>query len=323
MAAIGVSAAGAGLLSLLCLADWRARLGGLALTGTASLAAAFALLGPCAVNPMATLDPLLITYWHGFITEGLPVWRQPLSAGLVLVWTIALIMAGWWSAGAKRLSRPMLMLAGFALGAGLYSLLLYRAGVLAQLLAIPFAALLLAQYLPRARAIGSAGPRVLATLACFALATPVFASALAKPLDPLFAPPTLREDAGMLIAGEPCDYARLATVTPGLIFAPLDNAPEILGRTPHSVVAASYHRNQEPMRAVIAGLTGNVQEAEAIIRGTGADYVVACSSQADVALYRTASPGNLANALVSGNVPQWLEGVDGFSEGSLRFYRVR
>ena len=190
------------------------------------------------------------------------------------------------------------------------------------MLAIPFAALLLAEYLPKARAIGSAVPRIVATLACFAFATPVFVSALAKPLDPQFAPDTLRDDAAMLIEGEPCDYARLAALPPGLIFAPLDNGPEIVGRSPHSVVAASYHRNQRPMRAVIAGLTGPVDEAEAIVRGTGANYVLACSSEADAALYRTAAPGNFANALVSGQVPEWLEPVAGFDSGSLRVYRV-
>jgi len=133
----------------------------------------------------------------------------------------------------------------------------------------------------------------------------------------------LRDEAAVLIAGEPCDYARLAAVPPGLIFAPLDNAPEILGRTLHRVVAASYHRNQGPMRAVIAGLTGPVDAAEGIVRGTGADYVLACSSAPDAALYRTASPDNFANALVSGDVPRWLEPVAGFERGSLRVYRVK
>lgn len=326
MAAFAVAAAGALLLP--ARATFAVRTGLLALIGGASLVTAVLLLGECATNPMAELDPLLITYWHGYITEGLPVWRQPLSAGLMLVWTIALVAEGWWTAGRNGLferdrALAWTMLAGFALAAALYSLLVYRAGVVAQLLAIPFAALLLAHYLPRARAITSAVPRVLATLGCFALATPVFASAFAKPLDPLFAPPTLRDDAAMLISGEPCDYARLAALPPGLIFAPLDNAPEILGRTPHRVVAASYHRNQRAMRLVIAGLTGTIAEGEKAVRASRADYVLACSAEPDVGLYRTAAPDNFANALVSGDVPAWLVPVAGFDEGSLRLYRVR
>jgi len=319
MAAFAVAALGAFAAGFVAQPNLFTRLGTLALIGAASLAAAVALLGECATNPMAELDPLLITYWHGHIAEGLPVWQQPLSAGLVLIWTILLVAAGW---RAAPRSPGFLLLAGFALAAGLYSLLLYRAGVLAQLLAIPFAALLLAQYLPKVRAMGAAVPRIAATLACFALATPVFVSALAKPLDPYLAPDTLRQDAAMLIEGGPCDYARLTGLPPGLIFAPFDHAPEILGRTAHSVVAASYHRNQHPMRAVIAALTGPVDEAEAIVRSTGADYVLACSSDADLALYRTAAPDNFANMLVSGQVPGWLEPVMGFEEGSLRVYHV-
>jgi len=326
MAAFAVAAAGAWLLP--ASTNYRLRFAVLGLIGLTSLATALPILGECASNPMAELDPLLITYWHGYISEGLPVWRQPLSAWLVLVWTIALVVAGGLAA---RRNNPVAdgralrwtLLTGFALAAGLYSLLLYRAGVLAQLLAIPFAALLLAHCLPKARALNEAVPRILATLACFALATPVFVSAVAKPLDPLLAPPTLRKDAAMLIEGAACDYARLAEVTPGLVFAPLDNAPEIAARTPHAVVAASYHRNQQPMKAVIQALTGGLDEAEAIVRGTRADYVLACSSETDLALYRTAAPDNFANALVSGDVPGWLEPVAGFEHGSLRLYRVR
>jgi hypothetical protein len=319
MAAFGVAAAGALLLPARC--DVRLRAGALALIAAASLGVGVPLLGACATNPMAELDPLLIAYWHGYITEGLPVWRQPISAGLVLVWTIALIGAGWWAAGRSGAfnngrAQCWTLLAGFALAAGLYSLLLYRAGVLAQLLAIPFAALLLAHWLPKARALTAAVPRIIATLACFAFATPVFVSAAAKPLDPLTQPE-------LPVEGEACDYARLAEVEPGLIFAPMDNAPEILARTRHDVVAASYHRNQGPMRAVIGGFTAPLVEAEAIVRGTGADYVLACSSEADVALYRTAARGNFANALVTGAAPEWLEPVAGFSEGSLRLYRIK
>ena len=61
---------------------------------------------------------------------------------------------------------------------------------------------------------------------------------------------------------------------------------------------------------------------EDIVGSYDADYVAICGAAADVALYRTASPDNFANALVSGDVPDWLEYDDAASEGPLRVYRV-
>jgi len=295
--------------------------------GLVCLQLATMLLGPCATNPMAQLEPVLQTYWHGYITEGLPIWQQPVSVALMLVWTIALIAVGWWRAHCTGLFHQGRGLACtlyflFALAAGLYSLLVMREGVVAQLLAIPFAALLMAEFLPKARALTSPVPRVLATLAAVGLTTPLFASAFAKPLDRQFPMATMTPDVVALIESGECDYARLASLDPGLVFAPLDAGPEILGRTDQTIVAASYHRNQRPMADVLNALTGPVEQAHGVVDSYGVDYVAICGAASDVALYRTAAPDNFANALVSGDVPDWLQRDEAVSEGALRVYRV-
>ena len=321
LAVFGAAALIAALLPLLPgQGGWRGRLAGLALIPALCLPLAFVTLGPCATNPMAVLDPLLLRWWHGFILEGLPVWHQLPSSALVLGWTIALVLAGW-RVAPRRLE--MLLLAGMALATGVYALYLFRAAVLGQLLAIPFAALLLGHYLPRARAVAAVLPRMAATLAVFALATPVFAGALAKRIDPLFAPQWLQQAPANPLAVEKCDYARLAALPPVLLFAPLDAGPEIIGRSDHAVVAASYHRNQRPMREVIAAFTGSPAEARGIMAGSGADYLLWCASEGDIALYRADDPANLANALAGERVPDWLEPVAGFDTGSLRLFRLR
>ncbi len=289
---------------------------------------AWVTLGNCAADPFSRLDPLLQQYWHGMITEGLPLWRQPLSVAMTLVWGVVLVCAGWRvarrsGANAGEASAAWNLFALMALAAACYSFLLMRAGVVAQLLAIPFAAFLLAHYLPQARAIPSALPRIIATLACFLLATPMLASAGFKPLDPLLARDTMREDAIAMIEGARCDYARLDALAPGLVLAPLDNGPEILGKSEHAIVMASYHRNQQGMRDVLSAFVGSPEQARAVALAHDADYVVACSSEADLALYRTADPANFANAVVGDVPPDWLEPVPGFAEGSLRAYRIR
>ena len=59
------------------------------------------------------------------------------------------------------------------------------------------------------------------------------------------------------------------------------------------------------------------------MRGTGANYVVACSSEKDLAMFREEHPGDLANVLAEGRPPSWLAPVPGFDSGALRVYRVR
>ncbi|TIX49015.1 hypothetical protein [Alteraurantiacibacter aquimixticola] len=302
------------------------RLAGLAMIPLVCGPLAFVMLGECAADPFARLDPLLEQYWHGYITEGLPIWRQPLSVAAVLAWTLALVLVGWHRLRLGKSEaevRPLDTLGLIAVLACLYSFMLMREGVFAQWLAIPFAASLLAEYLPKARALTSPLPRIAATLACFGLATPMFVSALLKPLDPVFASDTMRAGMDAPIDLRGCDLSQLALLEKGLVLAPLDIGPAILGQTPHNIVMASYHRNAEEMHDVLAFYTGSMEQGRALADKMQPDYVVACASKADLALYRTAAPDNMANLLVSGEVPDWLEPVEGFAEGPLSVYRVR
>lgn len=304
----------------------RGRLAGLAAIPMICAPLAYVSLGQCAANPFSQLEPLLQQYWYGYITEGLPIWRQPLSVAVMLAWTLAVAAAGWWLMRSQRdfaQRRTADIYALLTALACLYSFWLMREGIVAQLLAIPFAAYLLARYLPRARALKAAGPRIAATLACLMLATPVFASAALKPLDPVFASRTMRAGIAAPIDPRPCDFGALAALDAGHVLAPLDIGPEILGKTDHTIVMASYHRNQQRMHDVIAAYIGSAEAAREIVDRNKVDYVLACAAEADLALYRTAAPDNFANALVSGNVPAWLAPVAGFSSGPLRVYRVK
>ncbi len=324
-------AAAAVISAVIPFLPWQDRVAGRAIAlagmGLVCLQLAFALLGPCATNPMAQLDPVLQEWWHGFIAEGLPIWKQSPSVALTLVWTIGVIALGWWRAHCRGLfhqgrALPCTLLFLFAMAAGGYSLLVMREGVVAQLLAIPFAALLMAEYLPKARTIAAPVPRIVATLAALGLTTPLFASAFAAPLDDLAPRAGMAPEVRALMEEGSCDYSRLAALEPGLVAAPFDAGLRILGKTDHAILAASYHRNQAPMVDLLATLTGSVEQARAILTRRQVDYVAICGAAGDVALYRSAAPGNLANALVSGEVPGWLVLDERVSRGALRVYRT-
>ncbi|MXO59877.1 hypothetical protein GRI89_10035 [Altererythrobacter salegens] len=278
-------------------------------------------LGACAVDPFAGMDPVLKAEWLDRVAEGLPVWTQTPSAAAMLVWTIVIMLAG----ARLALQRPASVavhsrwteLGLLAFGMAAMSLLVMRAGLLAQLLAVPFAALLVANYWPCARAIRNAVPRVVATLGCVLLATPLMASAVAKPFDGLSAAPT----AAPTIAGD-CDLSRLASLPNAHVFAPFDMGPEILARTGHTVVAGPYHRNQAAMRRVFDAFAGPEGNARAIVEGDHARYLVACLSGDRLGTFARYRPGNLADELQVGRAPEWLEPVPGFEQGALRVWRV-
>lgn len=293
------------------------RMSALALVPLAAIPAALFGLGTCASNPFDQLDPLLQTWWYDAVLEGRPVWYQSASMAVTTFWTIGVILGGWLLA-CKHATRTGAshLLTGYALAAGGYSLLVVREGLAAQLLAIPFAVLLLAHWLPRARAIEQTLPRIAATLAVIALCTPSFGSAAMKPFDHSAA---TSADQG----GAACNFAALGGLPRGHIFAPLDRGPEILVRTDHTVVAGPYHRNQSRMIDVIAAFTGNPADAEAIVRRNRATLVVACLNGNEILTYRRARADNLANLLANGRPPVWLEPLADFSKGPLRVYAVR
>ncbi len=146
---------------------------------------AYALLGRCAADPFALLDPVTRHFWYDYVQEGMPFWRQPLDSALMVLWLPVTVLAGLYAALRKGLlagpyGLHWALYGGLALIVGLYGMWLFRASLLAQLLAVPFAALAMTCFLPSARALTSAAPRIAATLACLLFITPLGATNVGK-----------------------------------------------------------------------------------------------------------------------------------------------
>lgn len=283
---------------------------------------ALATLGSCAVSPLGTFDPRIDAYWYSYVLEGLPVWHQTGSVIAMLVWTLAILAAGVLLVRRKGLfsgdqGQAWLLLALVALAADLYALLVMRAALVGQLLTLPFAALLLTHFWPRARALKRLVPRLAASVACLLLVTPALPSALFKPLQARGA-----SVSGAVASGGSCDFGRLDQLPPGTVLGTLDHAPEILARTSHAAVAGPYHRNQGAMLIAIESLSGDPRLARNLADRGDADYVALCLGAADTMFLAQRREDSLINALSQGRAPAWLEPVDGFEQGALRVWRV-
>jgi hypothetical protein len=297
-----------------------------ALAGAAII---FAGLGKAAANPFSAMDPVVHRWWFDYIPEGLPITAQDTPTILMLLWTLGLVIAGRMTVRATRPATAARWdeLIALALVAALLSLVVMRTSVAAELLCVPLSAVMIAGALPRMRASPVMLVRVLGTLLCLVALTPSLATATGKGL--VRAWPGVMPGGASLAgrgivptaASAQCDLAGLNRLAPATIFAALDLGPEILVRTPHSVVMSGYHRNDAVMRQVIDGFSGDPRGARAIVRANHAAYVVLCTNDAESHVYATRRPDGLAAGLLRNRAPGWLTPVAGF-DGTLRVYRV-
>jgi len=293
---------------------------------TASLAGAACLvagLGAAAIDPFHGMDPVVRALWLENVPEGLSILHQDWQTRATLVWTPLLVIAGWHVAAKHGENAPMWNeRALFALAACALSFLLMRAAVAAQLLTVPFAAVLLATWFPRASRLPNPAFRVPAMLGCVLLLTPSLASLTGRLVDRAATVPAPAQVAAKTAPASACNLAELASLPPTRILAPVDLGPEILARTAHGVAAGPYHRNAIAIRSVIEVFSGNLAEAHAMARATGSAILAFCPDSAELAIDRARRPDNLANALASGRQVAWLVPLPQFGNG-LKVYRIR
>lgn len=319
---------GAGLVALLRVLPGQrtaqGRLASLAAVAAVCGAAALLLLGDCSRSPFEELDPLVGRYWFDTVGEGLPLWHQPWPTALIAAHAALLVPAGVWAAYRRGLGLgPWVLLAAYAGGAALYGLVVLRETMQAQLLAVPFAAALLAVLWPRARAIRAAPLRIAASVAVLLVATPAAAALvgpllLAKPLaqtSPSTPPPVGAPRA-------PCDFAQLAALPHGLTATTYNAAPAVLvlGGQPSSI--GGYHRNAAALHRSIAIFTGSLEGAKRLLARQGARHLAVCLDDASLAVMAQSGPDSLAGRLLSGHQPDWLVPVPEFAGSRLLVFRV-
>jgi hypothetical protein len=104
-------------------------------------------------------------------------------------------------------------------------------------------------------------------------------------------------------------FTSLALLPPGLILAPINAGSHLLAFTPHSVLAAPYHRNNHGNVIALEALRAPADEARAIVIASGATYVAVCEDFGETTSLDKPQRQTLASDLAEGHVPVWLTPV--------------
>ena len=297
------------------------RLAAIAVTAGAAVAAV-ALQNPvCLKGPYAAVDPRLFAVWMDHIREARSAFDLFAANPISFAGVFALPLAALAAAASMR-GLPS-RIAGLALAIAV-------AIALWQVRSLPFAAVLAAPVL------GAGAARLLqrATLARparlavgAALSNPVLITLAASVVIGLVLPLTDAQRARRASTAETdclrrSDYRTLAAQPPGLVLGNIAFGPLVLAETPHSVLAAPYHRNRDGILDSVAILTATPEDARALIAGRGIDYVAICAASGELDTQLEGHPDALFTTLRAGRTPAWLVRIPDTGSGGTWVYRV-
>lgn len=305
------------ILSRLDLNAYGARLAAGVIVGGIAVAVLVGFFRDCLGGPYAAVDPWLVDNWLSRIVEARPVWESlaalpaytvaialPPIAGLIV---IAFILP---RAGADRRVEWLMLAIALAVAVAVM-LVQVRGARLAAPLAIPAAAALIAaarhRYAAGKRiqhAAGLVGSWLL--FAGIALLVAVNAIGIAAN----GTPPGSAEEAATTEGKEAClmpaAFDDLRALPPERMMTPIDLGAHILMETPHAVVAAPYHRNQQGVRDAFRFFNEPLDEVRHILSERGIGLVVTCPAMAEMQVGPGADPASFVALYREGTLPGWL-----------------
>lgn len=281
--------------------------------GTAATAVLLLLEPRCAGGPTAMIDPAIWPIWLGEVREMQPlfsVWRSnPLTAAAIAAFPMVATTAVLILARERGLRRDFGFLAAslvFIVAVAMM-IVVIRAFSYAVWFGMPLVAVL-GLRLFEAMGLKSLSGRLAAGLALTPLVlssgaiTIAVAAGLSDSDD--FARPASRA------CFATASYAPLRDLEPGVVAADVSLGPYLLALTPHSVLAAPYHRLSSGIVTAHRALAAPPEEARGVLLDAAADYVLVCGPRPPDGLAEPARRRSLWGRLRAGVVPDWLEPLD-------------
>lgn len=303
---------------------WTVRLGCVGAAGAGATGLFLAIQPACLHGPYAMMDPAVWPIWLAHVREMQPLIplmaKSPLTAIAIAAFPAAAAVATLVLIGQGEHRRDFGFLAAAAafVSAAITTLAAIKAYSYATWLGMPLVAV---------------------------LALHLFAWLRLRTLVPRFAMGLLLTPAGLSIGAiavanaagideqenfnrperEAClrteNYTPLARLPAGLIAADIDFGPFLVALTPHSVLAAPYHRLSTGIVAVHEAFTAPPDAARRILARVGVAYVVTCGPRPPSGLAGAALSASLWGRLQAGDVPAWLEPLP--QTGPFVAYRVK
>jgi hypothetical protein len=303
--------AGAAMLVLLGAASpWLksvpARIGA-AFAATLCVGAAVAFGKPiCFLDPYAGIDPLLRDLWLKNVEEALPFYRYFVTRPAAAIIMLMPVLLGFAAAvTACRMEKGLARLRWLTIAS------LAAAGLLMCFWQVrifsfvgPVALLGGAWAIVRSRDRLLQGRWHEASALALILALPF--SSVGWALAAMGFPTPAHEHARTVCLASSA-FVPLSHLPPGLIAGPIDAGSHILALTPHSVLAAPYHRDNHGNRAALDAFLAPSSEAQGILRANNVRYVVNCSGFGELEAWAKRAPDSLAMHIVTNTPPAWLK----------------
>lgn len=284
----------------------------------------------CLRGPYAALDPWLAANWLGRVSEAEPVWTRlaadpAYTLGVLVPAVLALLVSTVRVFWGDRVGRGQwLVYALFLAVAFVVMLVQIRAGRFASILAVPGGALAIVwlreRYLETQK-LQAAFALVGGWLAFSGFAILLVVIGLVSLL-PGAPAPSGGDTAGRAACLLPDAFADLAALPPERVMTPIDLGAHVLAFTPHEVVAAPYHRNQQGVRDALRFFNEPIDKARIILDIRGIGLVVTCPAMPEMLDRPDAPPDSFIKLYAAGRLPNWL--VPHTLPGSpLQVYSVR
>ncbi|MCE6078160.1 hypothetical protein [Agrobacterium vitis] len=287
----------------------------------------------CLGNPLASLDPMLVTLWLNNVGEARSVFamaqQEPGTLGgfyAVGLFGLLVCLTQVWRKNQVEAHLALALLMAVSLGVALIQV---RGAMFSNLIPILPLALLVADLRGRAMLRPVRMNSSLAYIAAILLSVPsvwAVAGTLAVEgtarLKPQFRPGAASKDASRDCSSEKA-LSQLSGLAPTTVAAPSDSGTSILRFTPHRILTAPYHRNQAGMLTELHIGLSTPPDAHAFLVGAHVGILAFCPSDAQTRQLIALKPDGLYADLNRNRVPDYLQPLAADSQSGLRIFLVK
>ncbi|NSZ15251.1 hypothetical protein [Agrobacterium vitis] len=287
----------------------------------------------CLGNPLANLDPMLVTLWLNNVGEARSILamaqQEPGTLGgfyAVGLFGLLVCLTQVWRKNQVEAYLALALLLAVSLGVALIQV---RGAMFSNLIPILPLALLVADLRRRAMLRPARMIPSLAYIASILLSVPsvwAIAGTLAVEgtarLKPQSRSGPASQDASRDCSSENA-LVQLASLAPTTVAAPSESGTSILRFTPHRILTAPYHRNQAGMLTELHIGLSTPPDALAFLVGAHVGLLVFCQSDSQTRQLIALKPDGLYADLNRNTVPDYLQPLAADSRSGLRIFLVK